>query len=57
MELLRNVVVKLRAGGVRVALDDFGTGFASAQIVKDIPFDTIKVDRSFAGRSLKTAES
>ncbi len=47
MDLLRNVVVNLRAGGVKVALDDFGTGFSSIGLVKNLPFDTIKIDRSF----------
>ncbi len=47
MELLRNVIVRLRSGGVRVALDDFGTGYSSVGLVKNLPFDTIKIDRSF----------
>jgi predicted signal transduction protein with EAL and GGDEF domain len=47
MDLLRNVIVTLRAGGVRIALDDFGTGFSSLGLVKNLPFDTIKIDRSF----------
>lgn len=47
MELLRNVIVTLRAGGVHIALDDFGTGFSSVGLVKNLPFDTIKIDRSF----------
>ncbi len=47
MELLQNVITTLRAGGVRVALDDFGTGFSSIGLVKLLPFDTIKIDRSF----------
>ena len=47
MELLRNVIVTLKAGGIRVALDDFGTGFSSIGLVKELPFDTIKIDRGF----------
>ena len=47
MELLRNVIVKLRAGGVHIALDDFGTGYSSVGLVKNLPFDTIKIDRGF----------
>ena len=47
MELLRNIIVALRAGGVHIALDDFGTGFSSIGLVKNLPFDTIKIDRSF----------
>lgn len=45
--LLRNVIVKLRARGIRVALDDFGTGYSSVGLLKNLPFDTIKIDRSF----------
>ncbi|MCR4597760.1 MAG: GGDEF and EAL domain-containing protein [Acetatifactor sp.] len=47
MSLLRNVIVSLRAKGVRFALDDFGTGFSSLSIARELPFDTIKIDRSF----------
>jgi diguanylate cyclase len=37
----------LRAQGVRVAVDDFGTGYASLSLLKRIPSDVIKIDRSF----------
>lgn len=47
LELLKNVVVNLKSRGVLVALDDFGTGFSSIGIVREIPFDIIKIDRSF----------
>ena len=50
MELLKNIIEALRAKGVLIALDDFGTGFSSVVLVKNIPFDVIKIDRSFVLR-------
>ncbi len=47
MDLLKNVLVSLRSRGILIALDDFGTGFSSVGILKEIPFNTIKIDRSF----------
>ena len=46
-EMLKNVVVNLKSRGILVALDDFGTGFSSVGIIREIPFYTIKIDRSF----------
>ena len=48
IDLLKNIVVNLRGRGVKIALDDFGTGFSSIGIVKSLPFDVIKIDRSLA---------
>ena len=47
IDLLRNVAVSLKARGILIALDDFGTGFSSVGIVKELPFDIIKIDRGF----------
>ncbi|SEN21074.1 PAS domain S-box-containing protein [Luteibacter sp. UNCMF331Sha3.1] len=41
------VLSQLRQQGTRVSLDDFGTGFSSMAYLRDLPIDTLKIDRSF----------
>ena len=50
IELLKNVAVRLKSKGMLIALDDFGTGFSSVGIVRELPFDIIKIDRGFVKR-------
>ena len=46
----------LRRLGVRVALDDFGTGFSSLSLLRDLPVDNVKVDRTFVSGLLENPQ-
>lgn len=44
---LKRVVGGLQQEGVYTSVDDFGIGYSSLNLIRDIPWDVLKVDRSF----------
>lgn len=43
IELLK----KLKENGIKISLDDFGTGYSSLSLLKNLPIDELKIDKSF----------
>jgi len=56
-ELALTTVQSLKNVGISISLDDFGTGYASLSQLQALPFDRIKIDRSFVASLLSDQQS
>ena len=50
---VRAIATSLKNQGIRISLDDFGTGYASLAQLRNLPFDRLKIDRSFVAELSK----
>ncbi|MBR2567657.1 MAG: EAL domain-containing protein [Paenibacillus sp.] len=48
------ILGELKRQGVKISIDDFGTGYSSLSVLRHLPVDLLKIDRSFT-RELTTA--
>lgn len=56
-EKMLDVINNLKALGVTLSMDDFGSGYSSLSILKDVPFDVLKIDRGFVTETANSNSS
>ena len=54
---VHTLVTSLKNQGIGISLDDFGTGYSSLAQLRSLPFDRIKIDRSFVANMVSDADS
>lgn len=47
VEYLSNVIRSIQSAGFGCSMDDFGSGYSSLNLIRDIPVDTLKLDKVF----------
>ena len=46
-ERASEILAQIKAVGILIALDDFGTGYSSLTLLRELPIDILKIDKSF----------
>ena len=47
IDFIIDLLLKIKEHGIKISLDDFGTGYSSLSLLKKLPIDELKIDKSF----------
>jgi len=47
IDYVLGIIKQLKTAGISISLDDFGTGYSSLSLLKKLPIDELKIDKSF----------
>lgn len=47
INFILELLEKIKKEGIKISLDDFGTGYSSLSLLKKLPIDELKIDKSF----------
>lgn len=48
---LRHIVTGLQSAGVHTSVDDFGVGYSSLNLIRELPWNVLKIDKSFLDKN------
>lgn len=57
IDQVRTIVMQLQRSGLTCSIDDFGSGYSSLNVLKDLPFDVLKLDGVFLRNSYDVSRS
>lgn len=57
MKKIQEIISQLQSYGFKCSIDDFGSGYSSLNLLKDLSFDVIKLDKLFLDNSVNSQRS